>query len=151
MDQYNLFEFKKLLENVSLKHPFVNTVLFNRYKINTSDCVKYPVVTYLFNSVQVGEDITTYNLSIIYADRLTSCRDNSTEIQSLGITVISELVNFLYNKLLGTTNTMTFNLFKDQYADECAGVIANNVQFALPSEIGSCEYLCIDDIDLCDC
>jgi hypothetical protein len=107
----------------------------------------YPYISYNISEVTVGTDVTTVGIALLYADRQTSGTDvlNILEAQATGIRVLTELLNGLTGRRVrrGFSVEMpyVFTVFKDRFADECAGV-TTDVLLSYPSEIGRCVYEC---------
>lgn len=139
----NYIEFIELLEQISLQHPLINNFYTGTYRLNSTDDITYPALVLTFNSINVSvtdPTFTTFNINLLYADRLTDDRSNLHEIQSLGITVISEIIQalILYYNIQVTTNIL-FNPFKEQFADNTAGVVAT-INISIPSATGNCYW-----------
>ena len=135
------YELIKLIKEVSLSHPFVNTFFNDRYSlIGGEDDIKYGVISLLNNTHQIGTNISIYNFQFIYADRLTDY-NNKKQLQSGGIQAITEICNALRVKYdLDITEDLNIDVFENQFADECAGVIST-VSIVIRSNMGDCEWI----------
>lgn len=143
----NYYEIIKLIKDISLKHPFVNSFFNDRYAlIGNENDINYGVISLLNEQHQIGEQISTFRFKIIYADRLTD-DNNKVHIQNVGIDTLSEIWNALKNvNYIDINEGLNVNVFEGQFADGCAGAIAD-LNIVVRSKIGSCEW--IDEFDIC--
>lgn len=143
----NYYEIIDLIKNISLQHPFVNSFFNDRYAlIGNEDDIDYGVISLLNETHQIGEQISIYRFKIIYADRLTD-DNNKVQIQSVGIDTITEIWNALKNvNFIDITDNLNFNIFENQFADNCAGCITD-LNITVKSKIGSCEW--INECEIC--
>lgn len=145
MKKFSLYEFTGILRDVAESHPFVNTVLFDRYQINDAFDVVYPVITYFINSTRVNGSATEVDVNILYADKMTGDRKNEREIHSLGTQVLAEMCNSVVNNFdVDKDENITIRYFKNQYADEVAGAVAENVVFTFGSDLSDCDEYCVE-------
>lgn len=143
----NYYEIIKLIKDISLKHPFVNSFFNDRYAlIGNENDINYGVISLLNEQHQIGEQISTFRFKIIYADRLTD-DNNKVHIQNVGIDTLSEIWNALKNvNYIDINEGLNVNVFEGQFADGCAGAIAD-LNIVVRSKIGSCEW--ISEFDIC--
>lgn len=148
MLKFNLYTLIEYIKKISLKHPIVNTFFIDRYAIigNASD-IKFPCVTLLQRQHTISSTFNTFNFTLLYADRLTEDRDNSIEIQSTGIDVLNEILNYLSYEL-NISQPFIVNTFNNQYADLCSGAVVD-VSIAVPNVIGECEWFDKPDCSNC--
>lgn len=110
------------IKDVSLKHYLVNEFAEGDvYEWLNSKQHKYPCVVLTTNNISTGEDINTLNANLFYVDRLTDNDDNKLKIQSLGVTVLQQILNKLDVPIFSWDNT-TYTPFTEKFADLCAGV-----------------------------
>lgn len=146
------YDLVAIIKHVCLKHPAVNNFYTNRYKLNSVSDIEYAAVIFTNNSIQVGDSETTLSFNLLYADRLTRDRDNTLQIQSEGISVLTEIINAIRNidfLSASTTNDITINVFYEQFADSTAGAIAQ-VSLVYPSNLDSCDWLGEIDYTCCN-
>lgn len=152
MRGYNLNELSNLFQSVCDHHSMIGTYFYGKYKIDSVNDIKFPVLALTVNDIYVGETMTTYNINLLFADRLTHDRQNYIELQTIGSDVIVEILNVLKNRgsMIDNTNRnfqYRITPYTEQFADLCAGVVANNVELITPNRLGNCEYLC--QFELC--
>lgn len=144
MKSYNFFELTKLLKYIAISHPLIGYSDINRYRLNSIDDICYPASIFLIQDINIAQNITTYSFQLLYADRITSDESNIEQVQSVGLQVNSEIINFTRNNFsfIDTElNTGYSNsLFQNQYADGLAGVITS-FSLIVPSDLGECDYL----------
>ncbi|MCD8030486.1 MAG: hypothetical protein LUF85_06615 [Bacteroides sp.] len=144
---YNLYELTKMLERICQAHPIVGNFLTNVYQLGETDDITYPVVALTLNNVTRRENTLDFSLNILYADRLTDNRDNTITAQSVGITVLLEMLNLLHNH----TNVIVpgdYQIipFQEQFADNTAGVYVP-VILKVPNYVGDCTWIDPDCIE----
>lgn len=145
MRRYNYFEILKLIEHISLAHPLVENFYKRRYAINNNHDIIYPALICTTNNFLVGENVSTLNCTLLYVDKETPERDNIDQIQSVGTTNITEIVNVLRNGFdLDIKEQLSFRYFDDDFADKCAGCFTD-VKIIMPSDIGDCYWFDVDD------
>jgi hypothetical protein len=147
----NYFEFNALLKKAFGKHPFVNNIYSEVYRDDHTDNIVYPCVVYNVTGVTVNPNGTTSVAMIVYfIDRITPEGDNVIQVQSLGMSVITEVLNALKDidddDIL---ESFTFTPFRNQFADNCAGVYCNATVLFV-SDMGDCHDIWDIDED-CDC
>lgn len=145
----NYFEFMKVLRHISLQHPFVNNYYEDKYKLNHVNDIEYAAVVVTTNRVNVGPQVTVFSLNLMYVDRHTEENDNTNAVRSLGISVLTEIVNairYCYKVSIG--DALSFMPFKDQFVDRCVGVYCT-IELTIPSEMGECHWLTNLKYDCC--
>lgn len=142
LSRFNYYELMNTVKDVCTQHPGVNQVSSNRYLANGAGDIHYPIICITPGEVVVEERQTTYNLNLLYADRLTEARDNLIQIHSVGITTLVEITNALKKYFASfDTERAIINVFNGQFADETAGVLAN-VTITTIADLGECEWFC---------
>lgn len=70
-----------------------------------------------------GSGVVSYNFTLFYIDRLTFDKGNETEIQSVGVSTLGNILRTLADSegVVGVGDTV-FTPFDYRFADECAGV-----------------------------
>ncbi len=119
-----LLQLIRTVEVVALKQPAVKTVVENDvFRLNGLPNAKYGVFAWLQgnHSGQPDEDLRTFQFTFFYVDRLRTDRRNETEIQSVGIDTLQNILRVLsedYDIEVGRWNCTTFN---QRFNDDCAG------------------------------
>lgn len=137
----NLKEFYKSFIDISTQHPLVNdSITGDVYKLN-SETHKYPLTCCGVQNISKQQNTITYNCYIYYVDRLQESHNNETEIHSVAITTLQQIVNklttFNENEIIDFTIGSTYSLFQQKFADECAGAWVS-VNITLRDEVGLC-------------
>lgn len=147
----NYFEFNALIKNAFGKHPFVNNIYSDVYRDDHTDNIVYPCVVYNVQSISVNTDGTTSVSMVVYfIDRITPEGDNVIQVQSLGISAITEVLNAIKDiDDVDILESFTFTPFRNQFADNCAGVFCN-VTLLFVSDMGNCHDIG-DPEDDCGC
>ena len=119
-----LLETIRTLEAIALEQHSVAMVIENDvFKLNTIPNVKYAVFAYTQgrHTTSVSGDITTFQLTLFYIDRLTEDKSNQVEIQSTGTQVLRNIL-YMMSELDFEVSSMPIQPFNQRFADECAGV-----------------------------
>lgn len=142
MVKYNYLELVDLIKQVSLMHPFVNSFFEGIYSVAGEESnIKYGAIVLTPNTHQIGKQVSTYNFNIMYVDRTTKDRDNTLEVQSVGIDVLVEILSALIDRFdMGIDESVTINVFKEQFADETAGALTT-ISIQVQSNISECHWL----------
>ena len=140
MKYYDLIE---LIKRTSLKHPLVATFFLDKYALSGGETdIDYGVISLLTEEFRIGQDINVYNFKILYADMVHN--GNELQIESTAIAVLNEIMNEL-SKSVYIMYPLSVNTFRYQFADMCAGAIAD-VSITVRSDMGSCSDL---ENDIC--
>jgi hypothetical protein len=127
------------IENIVQEQPNINQIIqFNPYDLNGLREAKYTAIGYTLNSATEDKIIgfITYNLSLIYIDRLTTNKSNQKEIYSTGLKTLKRIIDMLTIGQYDIPN-VEYQFFSDEYADKCAGVFAT---FQVKFTTGDCIY-----------
>ena len=135
-----LLDLIKKLEDVAIKQPQVNEIVPNDvYQLNERAAVMYGV--FAWTQGQHVKDIyngtTAYTFNLFYVDRLTADQKNKTEIQSVGLQVLGNILRSLSSYV--AVSEARFQPFTERFADECAGVYCT-VTLTVPDDT-NCEQL----------
>lgn len=128
-----LSETIKVIEEVAKRQPSVNMIVrHDVLRLNSMPNRKYGVFAWLQDehSGTSANDIMEYRFVFFYVDRLTEDRSNETEIQSVGIQTLDNIIRALYDAGICADN-WTFRAFTQRFVDECAGVWCE-VTFGVP-------------------
>lgn len=115
------------IEAVALNQPSVNMVVRNDiFRLNATQDARYGVFgwTQQQHTEEMDTDIITYNFTFFYVDRLTEDKGNEVEIQSVGISTLSNIIRALQEKGI-YADLWQYQTFNQRFHDECAGVYAN--------------------------
>lgn len=147
MKTYNYFELNELVKSICNAHPLINDYFVNKYRINDSDNINYPVVSFTVNTIRSQENILTFNVNMLYADRLTDRRDNEITVQSTGTGNLIEIINAIRELApFVIQDNYSITPFTEQFADNCAGVFAT-FDIHVPHYLGECHWIkkvCVD-------
>lgn len=127
------------IENLVQEQPNINQIIqFNPYDLNGLREAKYTAIGYTLNGATENKmtGFITYNLSLIYIDRLTTNKSNQKEIYSTGQKTLKRIIDTLSISQYDITN-VEYQFFADEYADKCAGVFAT---FQVMIHTGDCIY-----------
>lgn len=144
MNNFNLFEFVKMLEHTCIGSGVINSFYEGVYSVNASNDVKYPLIAFTVNSISKDDGNMSIDCNLLYADRLLADRSNSLAVQSVGVSFLSELINALNDELNISIQGNSMNIFTEQFADNCAGTVSRQT-FSMPSAIAECYDLKIID------
>lgn len=123
----NLLNTIRTIEKAAAMQPSVGTIVRGDvFRLNAAPDVRYGAFAWLQNehSTQEGSGLITFNFTLFYVDRLTADRSNETEVQSVGIETIENVLATLPS--LGLfPGSYTYRAFNQRFSDECAGVFCN--------------------------
>lgn len=133
-------QFVERLKAVALSQPSIRTVVENDvFRLSALPSVKYGVFAFTQGQHRASLDtgVTTYVMTLFYVDRLTQRPSNEVEVQSVGISTLTNIIATLAEDF-GITS-WTINTFNQRFADLCAGAFAT-VAVDIPFD-----YTCADD------
>lgn len=113
------------IKNLAKKHPNVNsTYEGNIYDIlNANPSNKYASVVLTQTTHTQDEMFDHYGFVIFYVDRLVDdVEDNRVQIQSIGKSMLTNIVEAFCYEFDAEHNDITFHPFTQKFADETAGV-----------------------------
>ena len=122
-----LKEITQAIERVALDQPAINMLVRNDiFRLNTYPKAKYGVFgwTQQQHMENMDDDIITYNFAFFYVDRLNEKRSNEVDIQSVGMTTLSNIIRALQDKGI-YADSWEYQTFNQRFHDECAGVYCN--------------------------
>lgn len=148
-------DFIRKLRDVALTIPIVRTVVYDIMELDTSHDLKYGVVA-IENGISSidAKGWMTWNGSIYFVDRMhdeydgnPSQRrdDDALDIQNRGLLVLHTIFKGLNDA--GIEGDVSYDFFKHQFLDMCAGVRAD-VTFRFPLSICWANGFDVDYIDL---
>lgn len=135
-----LLQVIQAMEAAAISQPSVNMIVRSDvYRINASPERRYGVFAWVQRQhTMTDADFVQYSFALFYVDRLTEDRSNETEVQSVGIQTLSNILALLDDRGLSVQRPVTFDTFTERFTDECAGVFCN-VTFLLPADSGCAE------------
>jgi len=105
--------------------PSVKMVIPNDiFRLNATPEAEYAVFGWTQGQHSIGADdsYVTYSFTFFYVDRLTEDKGNQLEIQSVGITVLDNIIRTIIQAGIQVAGSYTFTSFNQRFVDECAGV-----------------------------
>ena len=129
-----LSELIRKIEVAASGTPSVSSIVRNDiFRLNTYPDAKYGVFgwTQGQHASEIGSSLITYRFTFFYIDRLTHDLSNQVEIQSVGITVLDNIIRHLESIGVYSASEWTYTTFNQRFHDECAGVFAQ-VAFQVP-------------------
>lgn len=135
-----LLDLIKKIEDVAAQQPQVEDIVAGDvYQLNERAAVLYGVFAWTQGQhvKNIYEGMTAYTFNLFYVDRLTADQKNKTEIQSVGLQVLGNILRSL-SSYLGVSEAR-FQPFTERFADECAGVYCT-VSITVPDDT-NCEQL----------
>ncbi len=137
-----LIQVIKAMEAAAMMQPTINMIVRSDiYRINASPERRYGVFSWVQNQHSMPEtpDFIRFSFSLFYVDRLTENKKNETEVQSVGIQTLSNIIGLLEEKGLSGQRPVTFDTFTERFTDDCAGV------FCYISFLVSVDSMCAED------
>ena len=135
-----LLDLIKKLEDVAISQPQIKEIVPNDiYQLNERASVLYGVFAWTQGQhvKNIYEGTTAYTFNLFYVDRLTADHKNKTEIQSVGLQVLGNIL-LSFSTYIGVSEAR-FQPFTERFADECAGVYCT-VTLTVPDDT-NCEQL----------
>ena len=139
-----LYDLVKEMEDIAASMPAINMIVeHNVRKLNEYGAVRYGVFAWQQKVHNVREDMTEYNFTLFYVDRLkqdaTKETSNELEIQSVGMDTLKNVL-----KLLGEEGVevidYTLTPFAQKFMDDCAGAWADVTINAPNDDICGSDY-----------
>ena len=125
--------------------PAVNMIVRNDvFRLNDCPDARYGVFawTQQQHTAPAGGDFLRVTLNLYYVDRLNEDKSNELEVQSVGISTISDVLRKLEAAGVWLDGDAQFNTFNQRFVDECAGVWCN-VRLQVPAG-----WICPDDFGI---
>lgn len=137
----NYHELIRYIENVCIQHPYVNSFFYGIYQAHETPDICYGAIILTPGEVVTTRNTTDFSFNIMYIDRLTNDRANITQVQSEAIDAIRVILSVIAedSKVIDYEQSVTLNVFTDQFADNVAGAVGR-IEFSLPSNIGECAW-----------
>lgn len=128
------------MEAVAMAQPGVRTVVQNDvFRLNSMPDVIYGVFAYTQgkHTFNMDTEMATFSFSLFFVDRLKENGDNEIEVQSAGVSTLSNIIRTLADDF--GIFSWTVDTFTQRFKDLCAGA------FALVSIDIPIDYTCSDD------
>lgn len=138
-----LLEVIRSIEIAARRQPEVRMVVQNDiFRLNTIADARYGVFAWTQgrHRATVTDDYIRYSFVLYYVDRLRNDQANQIEVQSVGISTLTNILRTLEGWGL-TPETYEFQTFNQRFTDECAGVYCSVVLIA-PED-----YICPENYD----
>ena len=135
-----LLDLVNKLEDVAITQPQVKEIVPNDvYQLNERASALYGVFAWTQGQhvKDIYEGTTAYTFNLFYVDRLTADQKNKTEIQSVGLQVLGNILRS-FAGYIGVSEAR-FQPFTERFTDECAGVYCT-VTLTVPDDT-NCEQL----------
>ena len=120
----------RLIERVAAGQPAINMIVRNDiFRLNSVPSVLYGVFGWLQreHSASADSSLRQFSFTFFYVDRLMEDRSNETEIQSVGVDTLDNIIRALDASGIYPGGVWTFTTFNQRFTDECAGVFTNVV------------------------
>lgn len=130
-----LYDVIKTIEEVALSQPAVNTIVEQDvYGLNDTPNIKYGVFAWLQNNHNgnIAEGSFRYSFTLFYVDRLLDDKSNMLEVQSVGVSVLTNILRTLFD---GGWDISEYSVktFNERFTDDCSGAFAD-VTISVPLE-----------------
>lgn len=129
-----LVELIHRIEENARRQPCISSVVRNDvFRINSIPDLRYGVFAWLQgqHSGSVGSGMDRYSFTLFYVDRLKADEGNQIEVQSVGCSVLGNILRALEEEGIGVED-YTLQPFNQRFTDMCAGVFCN-VTLEVPS------------------
>ena len=141
----SLYEVVERLKTIALTQPNIRTALEGDiYNLNTNPSVVYDVFNLTQGQHRESEDYDFYVFNLFYVSRLTDEYNNRLQIQSIGKSVLSNIIRLFCEQTdidFPDDTQLTFNTFTEKFVDICGGVYCN-VTLTIPKDL-----ICDDEGD----
>lgn len=115
----------RAIETAAASQPAVNMIVQNDiFRLNACPEARYGVFgwTQGQHSGGASSDLIRYAFTFFYIDRLTENKSNELEIQSVGISVLDNILRILDDQGAVPVGDWQYTTFNQRFVDECAGV-----------------------------
>ena len=138
-----LLEVIRAIETAARQQPDVKMVVPNDvFRLNAIPDARYGVFAWTQgrHRVTYTDEYIRYSFTFFYVDRLRNDKANETEVQSVGISTLTNILRTLEGWGV-TPETYEFQTFNQRFTDECAGVYCSVIliapeDFVCPEEFG---------------
>ena len=138
-----LLEVIRAIETAARQQPDVKMVVPNDvFRLNAIPDARYGVFAWTQgrHRVTYTDEYIRYSFTFFYVDRLRNDKANEIEVQSVGISTLTNILRTLEGWGV-TPETYEFQTFNQRFTDECAGVYCSVIliapeDFVCPEEFG---------------
>lgn len=120
------------IEDAAALQPAVNMVVENDvFRLNSYADARYGVFAWVQGRHRgnAGDDFIRYSFTFYYVDRLRADIRNQVEVQSVGMSVIQNVLRILQERGI-EPESYEFQPFNQRFSDECAGVYCSAILLA---------------------
>lgn len=123
------------MEMIASKQPAINHIVKSGdiYDLNSDNDVRYGAFCVTQQQHTEVEGFVNFVFYLYYVDRLTSDKSNKVDIQSHGISTLSNIIRVLENNNDLEHSDIIYQPFVQRFASDCAGVYAT-VTITIPIE-----------------
>lgn len=131
------------IEGVAGKQPNINTIVRSGdiYDLNSENNIRYSAFCATQQQHTEIGDFMNYAFYLYYVDRLTSDGSNKVDIQSHGISTLSNIIRTLKNNDEYEIGDVVYQPFTQRFESDCAGVYAT-ITISVPLE-----FICGEDYE----
>lgn len=118
----------RMIETVAGSQPSVRTIVRNDvFRLNGLPDAKYGVFAWTQgqHTASVESNLYTFRFTFFYVDRLTEDKGNQVEVQSVGVSVLDNVLRMLDAHGVYASGEWQFTTFNQKFADVCAGVFCS--------------------------
>lgn len=115
----------RLIEETAAGQPPVKSIIRNDiFRLNSLPDAKYAAFgwTQGNHTTNAESSFYTFRFTFFYIDRLTENKSNELEIQSVGISVLDNILRILDDHGAVPVGDWQYTTFNQRFVDECAGV-----------------------------
>ena len=127
-----LQEVIRAIEDAAAVQPAVGMIVENDiFRLNSYADARYGVFAWVQGRHRgsAGDDFLRYSFTLYYVDRLRNDLANQVEVQSVGMTVLQNVLRIREERGIAP-ETYEFQTFNQRFADECAGVYCSAILLA---------------------
>lgn len=142
-----LLQVIRAVEAIAKAQPGVAMIVPNDvFRLNAIPDAKYGVFAWTQGQHRenLDEGFLIVALTLFYVDRLTADKHNELEIQSVGVSLLGNVLKTAQEAGIYVSGTVRYNTFNQRFLDECAGVFCT-VDLEVPLD-----WICPDDWGLDD-
>lgn len=128
-----LWQVIRTFEQVAMQQPSIKMIVqHDVFRLNSAPSQKYGVFAWMQNQHSiVVRGMQSFSFTFFYVDRLTADKGNTTEVQSVGVETLGNILRAL-DDMNVAVESYTLQPFTQRFTDECAGVFCNVQLSVLP-------------------
>lgn len=130
-----LLQLIQIIEDVASSQTGINMIVRNSVlQLNNEAANKYGafVWTQGQHTASVDTDMMRYRFTLFYIDRVVRDKANISEIQSMGVDLLNNIIRTLVEKHDVDVADWSLDTFTQRFADDCAGTYAT-VEISAPA------------------